>query len=65
MDNLDYLNTCLLCGGTPAECFVSLPPGDRLPSKANGRAIPWTLCADCRHLPDACERVDQALRDKG
>ena len=58
------VNTCLLCGGTPAAMYFSLPPQDRVIKKANGQAIPYALCANCAARPDASEAIDAALRAK-
>jgi hypothetical protein len=64
MSNPDplQLNTCLVCGGTPAGLYFALPPADRVVKKANGQTIPYTLCAACAALPDAGARIDAALR---
>jgi hypothetical protein len=53
---------CLVCGGPPAEFFCSLPPARRVVKYGNGGVEPYTLCTTCLALPDACERVDAALR---
>jgi hypothetical protein len=58
----DDPSRCLVCGEPPAEVFCSLPPGDQVQGQANGQTVWYTLCTTCLALPDACERVDMALK---
>ncbi len=45
--------------------LFSTPPGSATTRPRNGGVVPYTLCHACYELPDACDRIAQALEARG